>query len=60
MLIKMIPEIGHYALIVALLMSVLMHILVPLSSTILNERQAEIAQNITARILTEGDRKSVV
>jgi lipopolysaccharide export system permease protein len=31
-----------------------MHILVPLSSTRLNERQAEIAQNITSRILTEG------
>ncbi|WP_394152280.1 LPS export ABC transporter permease LptF [Loktanella salsilacus] len=43
-----------FGLIVALLMSVLMHILVPLSSTVLNERQAEIAQNITARILTEG------
>ncbi|MBU1834623.1 MAG: LPS export ABC transporter permease LptF [Alphaproteobacteria bacterium] len=51
---RMARPVLSFGLIVALLMSVLMHILVPLSSTILNERQAEIAQNITARILTEG------
>ncbi len=43
-----------FGLIVALLMSVLMHILVPLSTAQLNDRQGEIAQNVTARILTEG------
>lgn len=44
----------YFGLIVALLMSVLMHLLVPLSVTILNERQDKIAQNLTARILVEG------
>ncbi len=44
----------YFGLIVAVLVSVLMHVLVPLSSQALNQRQAEIAQNITARILTEG------
>ncbi len=43
-----------FGLIVAALMSVLMHLLVPLSSGQLNDRRAEIAQNVTARILTEG------
>ena len=44
----------YFGLIVALLMSVLMHFLVPLSSARLAEREAEISQNITARLLTEG------
>ena len=44
----------YFGLIVALMMSVLMHFLVPMSSARLAERQAEIAQNITARLLTEG------
>jgi len=43
-----------FGLIVASLMLVLTHYLVPLSSSQLNERQAEIAQNVTARLLTEG------
>ena len=43
-----------FGLIVAGLMSILMHLLVPLSTAQLNQRQAEIAQNVTARILTEG------
>ncbi len=44
----------YFGLIVALLMSVLMHFLVPLSFTRLGERQDEISQNVTARLLTEG------
>lgn len=44
----------YFGLIVALLMSLLMHVLVPLSSARLAERQSEIAQNITSRLLTEG------
>lgn len=44
----------YFGLIVAVMMSVLMHFLVPLSSARLVEREAEIAQNITARFLTEG------
>lgn len=43
-----------FALIVALLISVLAHLLVPLSRTRLNERNAEINGNVTARFLTEG------
>ncbi|MEL7181842.1 MAG: LptF/LptG family permease, partial [Pseudomonadota bacterium] len=44
----------YFGIIVALMMSALMHFLVPMSSARLDERQAEIAQNITARLLTEG------
>ncbi len=43
-----------FGLIVAALMSVLVHLLVPLSTAQLNIRQGEIAQNVTARLLTEG------
>ena len=44
----------YFGLIVALLMSLLMHFLVPLSISRLNARSAEVAQNATARLLTEG------
>lgn len=44
----------YFGIIVAALMSLLMHVLIPLSSARLAERQAEIAQNITSRLLTEG------
>lgn len=44
----------YFGLIVALLMSLLMHFLIPMSSARLAERQAEIAQNVTSRLLTEG------
>ncbi|MFD1912362.1 LPS export ABC transporter permease LptF [Halodurantibacterium flavum] len=43
-----------FGLIVAAMMSVLTHYLVPASRTELAERQGEIAENITARLLTEG------
>lgn len=43
-----------FGIMVAVLMSVLMHLLVPLSTAQLNDRRAEVAQNVTARILTEG------
>ena len=43
-----------FGLIVAALISVLTHLLVPLSISALNERQSEIAENITARFLVEG------
>lgn len=43
-----------FGIIVAVMMSLLMHVLVPLSSARLSERQAEIAQNMTSRLLTEG------
>lgn len=44
----------YFGLIVTVLMAVLVHVLVPLSSRQLNVRQAEIAQNATARLLREG------
>lgn len=44
----------YFGLIVGLLMSVLMHFLVPLSTARLSDREEEIAQNVTARLLTEG------
>lgn len=44
----------YFGIIVALLMSLLMHFLVPLSAARLAERQADISRNITARLLTEG------
>ncbi|SMY09616.1 Lipopolysaccharide export system permease protein LptF [Flavimaricola marinus] len=43
-----------FGVIVALLMSILVHYLVPASVTELNRRQTEIAQNATARLLREG------
>jgi len=43
-----------FGLFVTLLMAVLVHVLVPVSRTQLSERQAEIANNITSRFLTEG------
>ncbi|MEO1779305.1 MAG: LPS export ABC transporter permease LptF [Pseudomonadota bacterium] len=43
-----------FGLISALMMSVLSHDLVPRAASQLDEREAEISQNITARILTEG------
>lgn len=43
-----------FGLVVTVLMSILMHVLVPASSARLAERQSEIAQNVTSRLLTEG------
>ena len=43
-----------FGLIVALLTGVLSHFLVPVSSSLLAERSAQIRENITARFLTEG------
>ena len=44
----------YFGLIVAILMSILMHFLVPISSARLAERESDIAQNATARLLVEG------
>ncbi len=43
-----------FGLVVALMMAALLHYLVPASRAQLVERRAEIAENITARLLTEG------
>ncbi|MEL6837742.1 MAG: LPS export ABC transporter permease LptF [Pseudomonadota bacterium] len=44
----------YFGLIVTLLMSLLMHFLVPMSRAQYDERLAEISQSLTARLLTEG------
>lgn len=44
-----------FGMIVALLTGILTHILVPISAGLLAERSAEIRENITARLLTEGE-----
>lgn len=51
---RLVRPVLYFGLIVALLLSVLTHILVPKSVGELKERQARISQNITARLLTEG------
>lgn len=43
-----------FGLLVTALMMVLTHVLVPTSLSRLNDREAEIAENVTARLLTEG------
>ena len=43
-----------FGLIVAAIMSVLMHVLVPLSTAQLDDRKREIARSLSARLLTEG------
>ncbi|MGY6633954.1 MAG: LPS export ABC transporter permease LptF [Alkalilacustris sp.] len=43
-----------FGLIVALMMGALLHWLVPASRAQINERRAEIAENITSRVLTAG------
>ncbi|MEL6959250.1 MAG: LPS export ABC transporter permease LptF [Pseudomonadota bacterium] len=45
----------YFGLFVALLLSVLTHILVPLSTDRLTQRNAEIADDVTARLLTPGE-----
>lgn len=51
---RMLRPVVVFGLIVAVLVMALTHFLVPLSISRLNLRQAEISENITARLLTEG------
>lgn len=44
-----------YGLCVAVMMSILTHFLVPMAKAQLNLREAEISQNVSARLLTEGE-----
>jgi len=44
-----------YGVCVALMLSVLTHFLVPMAKAQLNQREAEISQNVSARLLTEGE-----
>lgn len=45
----------YFGLIVAVLMSALVHVLVPWSTERLSLRQSEIAENLTSRLLTPGE-----
>ena len=51
---RMARPVVVFGLIVAMMVALLTHFLVPLSIARLNDRQAEISENITARLLTEG------
>ena len=51
---RMARPVLWFGLIVAAMMAILMHVLVPASRGALAERTAEISQNVTARFLTEG------
>ena len=44
-----------FGLIVAAMMSLLTHVLIPASQSQLNTRQVEISQSVTAKLLTEGE-----
>lgn len=51
---RLARPVAYFGVIVAVMMLLLTHFLVPTSTAQLNVRQAEIAQNLTARLLTEG------
>ncbi|MDJ0629867.1 MAG: LPS export ABC transporter permease LptF [Rhodobacter sp.] len=51
---RMVRPVLVFGVIVCVFVSVLTHFLVPMSVTRLNERQAEISENLTARLLNEG------
>lgn len=51
---RLVRPVLYFGLIVAVMLALLTHILVPKSALALKERQARISQNITARLLTEG------
>ncbi len=52
---RLIRPVVIYGVIIAVMMSVLTHFLIPASLTQLKIRRAEISQNITAKLLTEGE-----
>ncbi|MFD0858209.1 LPS export ABC transporter permease LptF [Roseovarius aquimarinus] len=52
---RMARPVLYFGVIVALMMSLLSHVLIPLSLRQLEERRAEVSSNITAKLLTEGE-----
>ena len=52
--LRLARPVVYFGLIVTVLMALLMHYLVPVSTSELAKRQAEIAQNATARLLRDG------
>jgi lipopolysaccharide export system permease protein len=51
---RLVRPVLVYGVIVALMMSILAHLLVPAAQAQLNAREAEVSKNITAQLLTEG------
>ena len=51
---RLVRPVLFFGLIVAFFLSILLHFIIPVSITRLAERQTDIAQNVTARLLTEG------
>ncbi len=52
---RMLRPVALFGVIVALMLAALMHVLMPLSRAQLAERQVQIAENITARLLRAGE-----
>lgn len=52
---RMIRPVVVYGVIIAVMMSILTHLLIPVSLSQLRLRQSEVTQNITAKLLTEGE-----
>ena len=52
---RLLVPVALFGVIVALMLSVLMHVLMPLSRAQLTERQVQIAENVTARLLRAGE-----
>jgi lipopolysaccharide export system permease protein len=52
---RLLRPVAMFGLIVALMMSALMHVLMPMSRAQLAERQVQIAENITVRLLRAGE-----
>jgi len=52
---RMARPVLYFGVIVALMMSLLSHVLIPLSLQQLETRRAEVSGNITAKLLTEGE-----
>ncbi len=53
--LRMLRPVAVFGLLVALMLALLMHVLMPLSRAQLTERQVQIAENITARFLRAGE-----
>lgn len=53
--LRLLRPVGVFGVVVAVMLGALMHVLMPLSRAQLTERQVEIAENITARLLRSGE-----
>ncbi|MCV2880798.1 LPS export ABC transporter permease LptF [Actibacterium sp. XHP0104] len=51
---RMARPVALFGLLISVLLLILAHVLVPISRERMTERQAEVSENVTARLLTEG------